>query len=88
MENVFTGWLENFCIKPTMIVESIPPERNAPKGTSATICSRTASESVSLKSAISSSGDRSTSLFQSGSQYRSRCMFPSCHTAKCAGGSL
>ena len=39
---------------PTMIVESIPPDRNAPSGTSATICSRTASDSSSRSFATSS----------------------------------
>ena len=42
-----------FCIKPAMIVESIPPERKAPSGTSEIICSRTASSRVARSSSMS-----------------------------------
>ena len=38
MENVRTGSDVSCDISPTIIVESIPPERNAPKGTS--LCNR------------------------------------------------
>src|SRR6516165_8226212 len=34
MEKVRTGWLACACISATMVEESIPPDRNAPSGTS------------------------------------------------------
>ena len=47
IENVLTGRSESCCINPAMIVESIPPDRNAPSGTSLRIRRRTASVNVS-----------------------------------------
>ncbi len=41
MVNVFVWCVTRLCMSPTMVVESIPPERNAPKGTSLRNCSRT-----------------------------------------------
>ena len=35
------------CIRATIVLESIPPERNAPTGTSATILAATASDNAS-----------------------------------------
>src|SRR5215217_8136061 len=56
MENVFTGRSLWACINATTVDESTPPERKAPRGTSATIRSRTASRSkVSRCSAASAS---------------------------------
>ena len=42
MVKVFTGRDDCACISPTMVDESIPPDRKAPSGTSAIICWRTA----------------------------------------------
>ena len=44
--NVRTGTEACRCIKATMVLESIPPERNAPTGTSATILAATASDNA------------------------------------------
>src|SRR5450756_954564 len=43
MVNVLTGREDCACINATTILESIPPDKNAPSGTSAIICWRTAS---------------------------------------------
>ena len=67
MVKVLTERVLCACISATMVELSIPPDRNAPSGTSATICRRTASRSVESSdcaSASSSSGK--------GSDYR-RC---------------
>src|SRR5205823_13784743 len=53
MVNVFTGRLLCDCISATTVLESIPPERNAPSGTSAIMRKPIASRS------LSSSFDRS-----------------------------
>ena len=42
IENVFTLTSEWDCIKETIVLESIPPDKNAPKGTSDCICEETA----------------------------------------------
>ena len=41
----FSYLMETACISETMVEESIPPERNAPNGTSASICPATLSRS-------------------------------------------
>ena len=38
MVKVFTGRDDCFCISATTVEESMPPDRNAPSGTSAIIC--------------------------------------------------
>jgi hypothetical protein len=38
MENVFTERDDCACINATTVEESTPPDKKAPKGTSATIC--------------------------------------------------
>ena len=58
MEKVFTGRVLCACIRATTVEESIPPERNAPSGTSAIIRSLTESRS--------SASSRSTASFSSG----------------------
>jgi hypothetical protein len=45
IENVFTGRDDSDCISATTVLESMPPERKAPTGTSESIWSRTASVS-------------------------------------------
>ena len=44
---VRTGTDECRCIRATIVLESIPPERKAPTGTSATILAATASDNAS-----------------------------------------
>src|SRR5215208_7544631 len=61
MENVFTGRSLWACINATTVDESIPPERKAPRGTSATIRRRTAS-----RSRVSRCSTASTSVFLRG----------------------
>ena len=56
MENDRIGRGEWRCISPTMVLESIPPDRKAPSGTSATICSFTAAVSRCSSSSTTSSG--------------------------------
>ncbi len=58
MEKVFTGRVLCACIKATTVEELIPPDRNAPSGTSAIIRSLTESRS--------SASSRSTASFSSG----------------------
>ncbi len=55
MVNVLTGILVWDCIKETTVEESIPPERNAPKGTSAIIRLEIASWRSESKTAPASS---------------------------------
>ena len=54
MVNVLTGRLLCACINATMVDESTPPDRNAPSGTSATICFATASRSNASKRSAAS----------------------------------
>ena len=56
MVNVFTGRGLDFCIKATIADESMPPERKAPNGTSATIRERTELVSKPSRFSIASSG--------------------------------
>src|SRR2546421_7881727 len=57
MEKVLTGVVLRACIIDTTIEESIPPERNAPRGTSAVIRSLTDSLKRASNWAIASSSD-------------------------------
>ena len=43
MVKVLIGLADCVCINATTVLESTPPDKNAPKGTSATICWRMAS---------------------------------------------
>ncbi len=56
MEKVFT-WLVSPLITATMALESMPPLRYAPNGTSLTMCSRTARLKVASKASRHSSSD-------------------------------
>ena len=56
-EKVFTCGLERF-MSATIIEESMPPDRKAPKGTSLTICTRTASSSFARKPPTSGARSR------------------------------
>ena len=55
MVNVFTGVGESFCIRATTSDESMPPDRNAPSGTSLRIriCTADSSSSRSCSTADS-----------------------------------
>jgi len=55
MEKVFTGLADSLAISPTTMLESMPPERNAPSGTSLIMRSRTASVSFSRNASEASS---------------------------------
>ena len=57
IEKVFTGPPDRRDISATTLLESTPPERNAPSGTSLTRCDRTASSSTSCSCARASSSD-------------------------------
>ena len=57
MQNVLTRAPLSACISATIAVESMPPDRNAPSGTSAIMRRRTASRSSASPSAIISSSD-------------------------------
>ena len=63
IENVFTGRDEASAISATTRLESTPPDRNAPSGTSLTRCERTASRSRA--SSISSASVSSTAAASS-----------------------
>ena len=56
MVNVRTGHSDWACIRATTVEESMPPERNAPTGTSAAICRPTARSNTSCSASTASSG--------------------------------
>ena len=62
MENVFTGRVLCACISATTVEELIPPERNAPSGTSAIIRSLTESRSSASSRSIASFASGAGSL--------------------------
>ena len=68
IENVLTGAPERPAIVATTALESMPPLRNAPRGTSLTMCRRTASR----RSARSSSTRESSLRPLSGSKATSQ----------------
>ena len=68
MENVFTGRSDARLIKATTVLESTPPERNAPRGTSDIICEETAAARVSRSSSIHSDSLRPDSAVSGGFQ--------------------
>jgi len=88
MENVRTGCPLSFCISPTTIVESIPPDKKAPKGTSLSKRIRTEEVSNSRSSRASSSTGRSSSAWKSTRQYGFTSSRPSQYTARWPGGNL
>ena len=53
---MFTLLLEKDCIKATTVLESIPPDKKAPKGTSDCICEETAFDKT-LSSLFTASDD-------------------------------
>src|SRR5271156_3670204 len=59
MENVFTRPRLWVCINDTMVDESMPPERKAPRGTSDRIRIRTASRSIQSSCSIASCSSHS-----------------------------
>ena len=61
-ENVLTGWLLARAMQATTIDESMPPDRNAPSGTSDISRDRTASSTVSRTRRRASSIGRSASV--------------------------
>jgi hypothetical protein len=90
MEKVFTGAADERAISATTALESTPPLRNAPTGTSATMRSATASSSSPRASSTAR-----FSLIRSGRgandsrQYRRSFGSPPGSTVNtCAGGSL
>ncbi len=93
MENVRIGRVDCACISATTSDESIPPERNAPRGTSATMRSDTERWSNASSCAIASSslppkGD--AVAFRSalrGSQYELRFTSPCASTRTIPPGS-
>ena len=64
------------CIRATTVAESIPPDRKAPSGTSATICPATAADSRCSSASTAASGGpskraaRAARISASGSQNR------------------
>ena len=66
MVKVFTGRSLAACISATTVLESSPPDRNAPSGTSDTIAWRTASDSV-VSSAASAAAASSSVAASAGS---------------------
>ena len=68
IENVRTGLPESLHISPTTIVESIPPDRNAPNGTSLCRRSSTAEVISSRNWRAYSRAGRSSSTLKSGCQ--------------------
>ena len=57
MEKVFTGFDDCACISATMVDESMPPDRKAPSGTSATICWPMALRSSASSSRMASASE-------------------------------
>src|SRR5438045_821295 len=72
MEKVFTGREVLRAMRPTTALESTPPERNAPSGTSATRRRRTASSNSARSSQLASArvpdgeGEHAAKVFDAG----------------------
>ena len=68
MLKVFTGWDETRLISATMLLESMPPERNAPSGTSDISWPVTARCSASRRAAAASASVQARGATAAGSQ--------------------
>ncbi len=88
MENVFTGRDEASAISPTTTLESTPPERNAPSGTSLIMCEVTASFSTARSASAASAADPVNVSSAPTAQYRFTSARPSLQRRKWPGGSL
>src|SRR5262245_49149572 len=89
MLNVLTGGDDDdLLISATIELESMPPERNAPSGTSAMSCRSTAVWSADLNASAASASVQSRSCTSAASQYRCTVACPSRYFRKCAGGTL
>ena len=62
MVKVLTGRDDCFCMSATMVDESMPPDRNAPSGTSAIICPATAVVSKDSSSSTAACGVQTIAL--------------------------
>ncbi len=74
---VLTGVADTVLISATMLLESMPPERNAPSGTSDISWLLTARASVSRKASAASASDHGNTATDAGSQYRRTVTAPS-----------
>jgi hypothetical protein len=73
MQKVLTGRSTWRAIRPTMVLESTPPDRKAPKGTSARNRMRVASSSRAMNSAAQSSKPKSCSRWSARLHQRRVC---------------
>src|SRR5438309_449017 len=88
MENVLTGEELSSAISATTELESMPPLRNAPSGTSAISRRRTASLKRLPNCSIASGSDRLAFWEKRTCQYGSTVKWPACHTRRWPGGSF
>jgi hypothetical protein len=68
MLKLFTGWEDASLISATIELESMPPDRNAPNGTSAINCRTTAVRSAALNASAASSSCHSFNGTEAASQ--------------------
>ncbi len=95
MENVRTGRVALACISATTVDESIPPDRNAPSGTSATMrrliasLSRSSSSSAAASSVSDNRGDCASRMTSSRDQNALMAgAAPDFATSICPGGNF
>ena len=88
MENVLTGAELSSAISATTELESMPPLRNAPSGTSAISRRRTASLKRPANCSMASVSLRLLFAEKCTCQYGSTVIWPACQTRRWPGGSF